>query len=260
MKELSLRAKIYHYSVLGVVFLFLFLPILATLLYSLSTSWSVSVLPDDLTLKWYAALLDDERCLASIAHSLYVCFMALLIVFLITFPVVFAVNYYFLRAKGFFNFLAILPFAVAPIVSCVGLLQIYAESLVGTPYILFFTYTMIAYPFVYRALDNAFASLSLNELIASNAILGGSIIGAIFKLILPNLFQGIIVAVFLSFSFLIGEFLFANILVGSIYETLQVYLYNIKGQSGHYSSAIVMVYFALIFISTFIATLFSKKD
>lgn len=81
MKELSLRAKIYHYSVLGVVFLFLFLPILATLLYSLSTSWSVSVLPDDLTLKWYAALLDDERFLASIAHSLYVCFMALLIVF-----------------------------------------------------------------------------------------------------------------------------------------------------------------------------------
>ncbi|GKT39691.1 hypothetical protein LOCUS_17060 [Campylobacter jejuni] len=63
---------------------------------------------------------------------------------------------------------------------------------------------------------------------------------------------------FLSFSFLIGEFLYANILVGSAYETLQVYLYNIKNQSGHYSSALVIVYFVLIFITTFIASLIKE--
>ncbi len=63
---------------------------------------------------------------------------------------------------------------------------------------------------------------------------------------------------FLSFSFLIGEFLYANILVGSTYETLQVYLYNIKNQSGHYSSALVIVYFVLIFITTFIASLIKE--
>lgn len=257
---MSVKAKIYHYTIVSAVFLFLFLPILATLLYSFSSSWSVSVLPDGLTLKWYKELFSDERFLYSLLRSLWVCFVAIFLIFVIAFPLVFVVNFYFARFKGFFNFLAILPFAVAPIVSCVGLLQIYAESLVGTPYILFFTYAMIAYPFVYRALDNAFASLNLNELVASNAILGGSILGAVFKLVLPNLASGIIVAVFLSFSFLIGEFLFANILVGSIYETLQVYLYNIKGQSGHYSSAIVMVYFALIFVATFCATLFAKKD
>lgn len=56
----------------------------------------------------------------------------------------------------------------------------------------------------------------------------------------------------------IGEFLYANILVGSAYETLQVYLYNIKNQSGHYSSALVIVYFVLIFITTFIASLIKE--
>ncbi|HHD0522243.1 TPA: hypothetical protein ACOS3L_000337 [Campylobacter jejuni] len=113
-------------------------------------------------------------------------------------------------------------------------------------------------PFIYRALDNAMSNVNLNELIASNAMLGGSLMGAIFKLVLPNLRNGILVAVFLSFSFLIGEFLYANILVGSAYETLQVYLYNIKNQSGHYSSALVIVYFVLIFITTFIASLIKE--
>ncbi len=49
-ENLSLKAKIYHYAVLFLVFLFLALPLMATFLYSISTSWGVSVLPDDLTL------------------------------------------------------------------------------------------------------------------------------------------------------------------------------------------------------------------
>lgn len=55
-----------------------------------------------------------------------------------------------------------------------------------------------------------------------------------------------------------ADILYANILVGSAYETLQVYLYNIKNQSGHYSSALVIVYFVLIFITTFIASLIKE--
>lgn len=59
-ENLSLKAKIYHYAVLFLVFLFLALPLMATFLYSISTSWGVSVLPDDLTLKWYQELFHDE--------------------------------------------------------------------------------------------------------------------------------------------------------------------------------------------------------
>ncbi|AGV10138.1 ABC transporter permease [Campylobacter coli] len=257
-ENLSLKAKIYHYAVLFLVFLFLALPLMATFLYSISTSWGVSVLPDDLTLKWYQELFHDERFLLALWHSLLVCVGSILLSVILVFPLVFVLNYYFLKLKAFVNILIIMPFAVPPIVSCVGLLQLYADNIGGTAWILIFTYFTIALPFIYRALDNAMSNVNLNELIASNAMLGGSLMGAIFKLVLPNLRNGILVAVFLSFSFLIGEFLYANILVGSAYETLQVYLYNIKNQSGHYSSALVIVYFVLIFITTFIASLIKE--
>ncbi|MFQ6341637.1 ABC transporter permease [Campylobacter sp. VTCC 70190] len=252
-ENLSFKLKLYHYFVLFAVFLFLTLPLFFTFLYSISSSWGVSVLPDGLTLKWYKELFSDERFLLAFWRSLFVCFFSILLSILLIFPLVFVINYYFVKLKAFVNILIIIPFAFPPIVSCVGLLQLYSEYLFGTAWILIFTYFTIALPFIYRALDNAISHINLEELIASNAVLGGSLMRAIFRLILPNLKNGILVAVFLSFSFLIGEFLYANLLAGSAYETLQVYLYNIKSQSGHYSSALVMVYFALIFIATFIA-------
>ncbi len=258
--ELSLGNRLYHYTVLTLVFLFLFLPILATFLYSFSTSWSAHILPDGLTLKWYKELFTDERFLLALARSLFVCFMALILALVLIFPVVFVANMYFPKLKSLLNILTVMPFAVPPVVSCVGLLSLYSESIGGTSWILIFTYFTIALPFIYRSLENALSSINLTELIASNAILGGSLLLAIFKLIIPSIKSGILVAVFLSFSFLIGEFLLANILVGNSYETLQVYLYYIKNQSGHYSSALVMVYFSLIFIATFFASLINHKE
>lgn len=260
MKEnLSKSAKLYHYTILALVFLFLALPIFATFLYSISSSWSVSILPDSLTLKWYAQLLEDERFRDSLLRSLYVCLASLVLSFALIFPLVLACNLYLKKLKPLINFLVLMPFAVPPIVTCVGLLELYSESLGGSAYILIFAYFTIALPFIYRALENAISSINLHELIASNAILGGSLLGAIFKLIIPSLRNGLLVAFFLSFSFLIGEFLYANILVGGAYETLQVYLYTIKNQSGHYSSALVIVYFSLIFITTFLASLIKDK-
>ncbi|AXP08692.1 ABC transporter permease subunit [Campylobacter hepaticus] len=257
-ENLSLKVRIYHYTVLFLVFLFLILPLLATFIYSISSSWGVSVFPDGFTLKWYLQLFNDERFLVAFYHSLFVCVSSIVFSIFLIFPLVFVVNYYFLKLKFFVNILIIMPFAIPPIVTCIGLLQIYANSIGGTVWILIFTYFTIILPFIYRVLDNAISSIKLNELIASNAVLGGSLVGAIFKLILPNLRNGILIVVFLSFSLLIGEFLYANILVGSTYETLQVYLYSIKNQSGHYSSVLVIVYFILIFIATFIVCLIKE--
>lgn len=258
--EMSKNEKLYHYIIVSVLFFILFAPIIATLLYSFSTSWSVSILPDGLTLEWYKQLLSDKRFINSLLNSLLVCFSALILSIIFVFPVVFCVNYYYKKLKPFINLLVIFPFAIPPIVSCVGLLQIYSDSIGGTPYILIGCYFCICLPFIYRAIDNNMQAMSLEDLINSNQMLGGSTIGAIFKVVLPNLKKGILVAFFLSFSFLIGEFLFANILVGTQFETLQVYLFNIKGKSGHYSSAIVMAYFFIIFITTFFASLFSNKE
>ena len=70
--------------------------------------------------------------------------------------------------------------------------------------------------------------------------------------------QGLMVAVLLSFSFLFGEFVFANLLVGTRYETLQVYLNNMRNSSGHFNSALVISYFAFVLVLTWVANRLNK--
>jgi len=63
MSPAEKRSPLFHQLVVYLLFLILLLPLLGTLLYSLSTSWSASILPSGLTFKWYLALWSDARFL-----------------------------------------------------------------------------------------------------------------------------------------------------------------------------------------------------
>ncbi|PKF61628.1 ABC transporter permease [Psychromonas sp. psych-6C06] len=246
-----------HKSVVYSISTLLFLPILATFIYSLSSSWGATILPDGFSFKWYNALLTDPRFIDAFGRSLLICLSALLLATVLVLPMIFVVFYYYPKLDKVMNLLILLPFAVPPVVSSVGLLQLYAGSsiqLIGTPWILIATYFTIALPFMYRAVANSFTAINLKDLIDAAHLLGASTTKAFLLIILPNLKKGLLASLFLSFSFLLGEFVFANILVGTRYETLQIYLYNMRQTSGHFTSALVMTYFAFIFLCTWLAS------
>jgi len=241
----------------------LLIPILATLAYSLSSSWGATILPDGFSFKWYAELLSDPRFIDSFGRSLFICIASLSLATLLIVPMIFVVFYYYPKLDKVMNILILLPFAVPPVVSSVGLLQLYADSsisLIGTPWILIGTYFTIALPFMYRAISNSFTAINLKDLIDAAHLLGASTPKAFLLIILPNLKKGLLASLFLSFSFLLGEFVFANILVGTRYETLQIYLYNMRQTSGHFTSALVVTYFLFIFLCTWLASRFSRGN
>ena len=245
------------YSIVGIMMI----PILATFIYSISSRWGATILPDGFTLDWYINLLTDPRFLQAFGRSLFICVAALSLSVVLILPAIFVVFYYFPKLDRAMNILILLPFAVPPVVSSVGLLQLYADSetsLIGTPWILIGTYFTIALPFMYRAIANSFDAINLHDLMDAAHLLGASTTKAFLLIILPNLKKGLMASLFLSFSFLLGEFVFANILVGTRYETLQIYLYNMRQTSGHFTSALVMTYFLFIFLLTWLASRFSQ--
>ncbi|AXH63058.1 MULTISPECIES: ABC transporter permease [Providencia] len=245
-----------HKLVLISVASLLALPIIATFLYSIASSWGATVLPDALSIKWYLQLWQDPRFLMAFGRSLIICFGTLLVSTLIILPMTFAVFYRFPKLKGVMDLLIILPFAIPPVVSSVGLLQIFADEpfmLVGTPWILIGTYFTITLPFMYRALANSFQGINLHDLMDAAHLLGASTFQAFMMIVLPNIRKGMLVSLLISFSFLMGEFVFANILVGTRYETLQIYLFNMRQTSGHFTSALVMSYFLFTLLLTWLA-------
>ena len=123
------------YSIVGIMMI----PIIATFVYSMSSRWGATILPDGFTLNWYGQLLTDERFIAAFGRSLFIGLAALTLSVVLIIPAIFVVFYYFPKLDKVMNILILLPFAVPPVVSSVGLLQIYADSsipLVGTPWIL----------------------------------------------------------------------------------------------------------------------------
>lgn len=247
------------FTIIGV----LLIPILATLAYSLSTHWGATILPEGFTLEWFYKLLSTPRFLWAFGRSLLICFSALILSTLLILPAIFVVFYYFPKLDKVMNLLILLPFSVPPVVSSVGMLQIYADSdisLIGTPWILIGTYFTIALPFMYRAIANSFSAINLRDLMDAAHLLGASTPKAFFLVVLPNIKKGLMASLFLSFSFLLGEFVFANILVGTRFETLQIYLYSVRQESGHYTSALVMTYFFFIFLSTWLAGRIGAKS
>ena len=263
MSHAEKRSPLFHQLVVYSLLLILLLPLLGTLLYSFSTSWSASVLPSGLTFKWYLALWSDARFLAAFGRSLLVCLAALALSLVLILPLLFVVSYHFPKLDAVMNVLILLPFAIPPVVSSVGLMQLFAGGplpILGTPWILIGCYFTIALPFMYRAISNNLQAINLRDLIDAAHLLGASTWRAAFMVVLPNLRKGLMVSVFLSFSFLFGEFVFANLLVGSRYETLQVYLYNMRNDSGHFTSALVISYFMFVLLMTWAANRLNKDQ
>ena len=254
-------ARLYHRLVVWLLFLILLLPLAGTLLYSLATSWSASILPSGLTFQWYLALWSDPRFLQAFGQSLIVCVGALVLAVVLVLPLLFVVHYHFPRLDALMNILILLPFAVPPVVSSVGLLNLYGSgplAMVGTPWILIGCYFTVALPFMYRAITNNLQAINLRDLMDAAQLLGASTWQAALLVVLPNLRKGLMVALLLSFSFLFGEFVFANLLVGTRYETLQVYLNNMRNSSGHFNSALVISYFFFVLVLTWVANRLNK--
>lgn len=245
-----------HYAIVGGILLLLSIPVLGTLLYSISSVWEASILPEGFSIKWYGQLLGDMRFLIALKRSFVLSIVALGVTLFILIPSIVISAYYFPKILKLIELLSLLPFMVPAVVLAVGLLKVYSGlniTIFGIPIIILGAYFSVAFPFIYRGVKNGLDSLHLQSLVETVNILGGTNLDAFRFVILPNLKKGITSSGILSLAILLGEFMYANLLIGGRYETLQIYLNSMKGKSGHFTSAMVSLFFIFIFVVTYIA-------
>ena len=250
-----------HYIITIVILILLSVPVAGTMLYSISSSWGATILPDGFTGKWFAALITDSRFIASLERSLAIGVISLILSMVIVIPSIIIAAYYFPKILKVIEFLSLIPFMVPAVVLAVGLLKVYSGlnfNILGVPVIIIGAYFSVAFPFLYRGIKNSLDALHLKSLVETVNILGGTNFQAFRYVILPNLKKGIMSSGILSLAILLGEFMYANLLIGGRFETLQVYLYNMKGKSGHFTSAMVTLFFLFIFAVTFVAVNIEK--
>ncbi|UHA75861.1 ABC transporter permease [Paenibacillus sp. 481] len=235
--------------------IYLFLPIAATVLYSFATTWNTTVLPEGLTLNWYAQLFQDMRFIESFSRSLLLSGGATLLALLVTVPAIFTIMVYAPRLERAIQSLVMASYALPGVIMAVGLIRAYAGKGISMLLIIIGAYVVAMLPFIYQAVSNSLRTINAAVLMEAAQLLGASRLRAFVRIIVPNIMPGILVAGLLSFSMLFGEFVLINMLVGGKFETLQIYLYGVISKSGHMSSAIVVTYFVCMAI---ISTLLLK--
>lgn len=244
-------------SIVGVILLFLFLPILATIVYAFSQTWGATILPQGFTFQWFTQLWTDPRFIAALGRSLMLGCGTIVLAWLVLFPACWMIVVHAPWLDRWMALVILLPFALPPVVASVGLLNLYAGDplpLVGSPWVLLGCDFTIILPFVYRALVLRLQHMQLPVLLDAARLLGASTWKTVAQVVLPGIRRTLLTTSLLSLSFLMGEFVFANLLAGTRFETLQVYLFNMRQTSGHFTSALVISYFAIIFLVTWVAS------
>ncbi|EZP75197.1 spermidine/putrescine ABC transporter permease II [Parageobacillus genomosp. 1] len=252
-----------HRWIVGIVIIYLLIPLFATLLFSLAGKWDHTMLPETFTLKWYSELFQDERFFLALERTLFLIAGSVGISVVLMVPTIFIVTVYFGKWERLLQGIAMLPYGIPPVVGAVGLIKLYSSGPVpisGTPWILIGAYFVIMMPFMYQGIRNSMRTVNAKELVHAAELLGATKFQAFRKVVLPNIMSGILVSTLLSIAMLFGEFAFANLLVGGRYETIQIYLYQQLNQSGHLASAVVITYYSFILLITWVILRMKKKQ
>ncbi|MDT8715991.1 ABC transporter permease subunit [Clostridium sp. 19966] len=255
------KGKIKYYIISAIILIYLFIPLVATFVFSIAKTWQATILPEGLTLKWYTTLFSDTRFLQSIERSFAVSILTLLISIVIMIPTVFIVAVYFKKFEKIISVLSIIPFTVPAVVYAVGLIKIYSSGPIvisGTIWILIGAFFVLILPYMFQGIRNSLRTVDAVKLMEAAEILNANRFQAFIHVILPNMIKGVTVSALLSFSIIFGEFALTNILAGGAYETVQIYLYNMQGNSGSISSAVVIIYFVCVLILSFVSTKINK--
>lgn len=242
--------RFYARFVTLLIFIYLVMPILATIVYSFATSWVKTILPEGLTLKWYQQLVTNPDFSAALVRSLGLSLGTTLLAMACFLPVVFYVNVYAPGLKAKLHFITILPFTIPGIILVTGLIQVYANLPIPKSLILVLAIALLSLPLTYQVLNNAFIAHDFRAMFEQALVLGERPTSAFLKVILPNIKSGIFVAMLLTFTSAFGEYVLTNLLLGGNFETLKIYMYRLMQSNGQASSVLTTIYFLfLAFIS-----------
>jgi putative spermidine/putrescine transport system permease protein len=252
-------------AIIALVIIVQLLPVVAVTLNAFATDWAGTVLPQGLSLRWAGEMLADPRFREAAVNSLLLAGLSLLVSAVIVIPAVLVAHCYLPLLDRILSGLVILPYAVPGIVLALGLLRTYSGNygivLTGTPWVLVFGYIPLGASFYYLPIKNNLRAIAVQDLFEAGRLVGASDLTIMRRVILPSVMPGILVGLIMNFALVISEFVYANLLVGGLFPTMQILMNVLRGGSGHLTSAVVAAYFVVVAVVTLmvIALVDSRK-
>ena len=222
--------------------LYFFIPLLATLLFSLKANATGKCC----TLESYSWVIHNGDFWHTLKISALLALETIAISLALFVPTIYWVHLKVPRLRPLIAFFALIPFVVPPIVMVVGLLNVYR----GTPSwfyaqpwgFLVAAYVILAFPYMFFSLDAGFRSIDVHTLTEASQSLGASWGTTLLKVILPNIRAAALAGSFLALAIVMGEFTIANL---AAFHTFPLFLQYVNETQAYPAAALTLMSFGI---------------
>lgn len=222
--ERSNSVSLWKNSLIGLVFVFLYLPILVIVVFSFNTS-KLNILFKEFTTKWYYLVFQNVQIMSALENTLIVGIVSTALATVIGTVGAVAMNKYDFPEKAVLDKVLYIPIVIPEVVLGIALLSIY--SLAGIPLSLFsliLAHVTFCIPFVVLTVRSRL--IGIDQTLEEAALdLGATPFKAFMQVMLPLLVPGIISGAGFSFVLSIDDVIISFFTTGPASTTfpLQVY-------------------------------------
>jgi len=168
----------------------------------------------------YTSVLSNPEFRATFGFSVLMSLLTIVVGVLLVVPTAYWVRLRLPQLRPVVEFITLLPLVIPAIVIAFGYIRLYntgsflplTGTAGGTNVLLLAGYTMLALPYMYRAVDTGLASVDVRTLTEAAQCLGAGWVTILARVILPNVLVAVLSGAFLTFAIVIGEFTFAALL------------------------------------------------
>jgi len=218
------------------------IPLVATLLFSLKGNQT----GECCTLGNYGEILHDPQFWKNIKISFILALETIVISLVLLVPTVYWVNLKLPRLRPVIGFFALVPFVVPPIILVVGLLDFYQGSprwFYAEPYgFLVAAYVILAFPYIYFALDAGFRAIDIHTLTEASQSLGAGWPTTLARVIVPNIKGAALAGALLTLAIVMGEYTIASL---ASFDTFPVYIQYVNQTKAYPAAALTLLSFGI---------------
>src|SRR5213079_1882108 len=223
--------------------LYFFLPLLATLLFSLKSNATGKCC----TLASYSWVVHNGDFWHTIKISFLLALETIVISLLLFVPTIYWVHLKVPKLRPVIAFMALIPCVLPPIVMVVVLLKFYKGSpdwFYAKPWgFLATAYVILAFPYMYFSLDAGFRAIDVHTLTEASQSLGASWRTTLLRVILPNIRAAALGGSFLTLAIVMGEFTIASL---AAFKTFPTYIQIVNETQPYEAAALSLLSFMIV--------------
>lgn len=217
--------KILKKLYIGLVFLFLYAPIVILMLYSFNDSRSRGKW-GGFTLKWYGELFSDADTMDALTTTILIALLSAVIATVVGTVTAFGMHYMKKRPKAVLSAVSYLPVMNPDIVTGVSLLMLFLTMNIQKGFwTLLIAHITFNIPYVILSVMPKLKQMN-EHLFEAAEDLGAGGVYTFFHIILPEIMPGIISGFLLSVTLSIDDFVISLFAKGPGVNTLSVHVYN----------------------------------